>query len=383
MTKSRVANAVFAVSTLFALSAPGSVLASGGVPNGESSNAEPQNNDDQYVQDRLGISAEDLKLREIIDEALRRLVNATEGKVGAGGVWLEWDPLRVIVGVADNPGPDVASAIESFPFPDLLRVTPTPTDVRSLLATSDELVALRDRGALPLFDVGLDMEASKVVIYLRPQDVDLLREVVNGVSGDLLDNVRIEATGTSQPTTAGGGNLANGCSSAFMIKSSATSFGVLSAGHSGCNGSTTYLSGNITTTALHASAFGYRDRVLQKLSSGSPSNDLYISISPYIRDITSARYWNTLVVNDLACKQVRTTGYGCGKIKDKYYKPSYIPSSDRFLRMDIACDSGDSGGSWFYNNAAYGVQSGKTSTNLCIFGSISWAIPSGYNLVTS
>lgn len=339
---------------------------------------------------RRGSPLDELRVRHHLDTDLAVLSASIEELPENAGMWLSWSPLRITVATTDPTSMRVKNAITQFIRPDLVNVVTAPTSLAALERGMKALLRERDRGTTPAFDATIDLKQNGLRIVTDQATTTAqakVRELAHQLPEVAPLKVSIASGQLAKPTTFGGGSLGNGCSSAFIIRNSSSGyFGPLSAGHSGCNTSTTYLSGNIPTQIINPVAYGYRDSSLQRLLGGAPSNEIYISVSPYYRSITSSISWSALMPGDTICKQTRTTGYDCGLVGNKNFSPSYIPNGGRFVQVDTTCEPGDSGGSWFKYNSAVGVQSGRANNFghvTCLFGSISYAIPSGYYVVTS
>lgn len=80
---------------------------------------------------------------------------------------------------------------------------------------------------------------------------------------------------------------------------------------------------------------------------------------PYEMRITSLKARGSQAIGEYTCKQGRVTNYACGYIRSKSVWPAAIPNSNpTFMSVSSSTMSGiggDSGGSVFHSNAAYGT----------------------------
>ncbi len=355
---------------------------SAGTP-AQSNSLSPLEAELQNAASSVNLSEAELQLRADLDAQLTDTLEAANEVSGFGGSWLTWSPFRLNIAVTEHFHAEISEIVAQNGLEQYTTLVVVENSLIELEQQQADIREALEYAGVQAMDSSVIVETNGIEMYAGSTatamaGIEALEE--RGIAED----VQVVLDEPSEPTTIGGGNLLNGCSSSFMVKSTTTSaFGVLGAGHNGCNASTVYLSGSIPTAVTGASTSGYRDSAVQRLLGGSVSNEIYIDVSPFYKSITSGRSWAALNVGDVVCKQARTTGYDCGQIISKNYAPTYVPNGSRFTIVDTNCDNGDSGGSWFVGQAAVGVQSGKKGiTGDCIFGSISYAIPGGYVLVT-
>lgn len=92
----------------------------------------------------------------------------------------------------------------------------------------------------------------------------------------------------------------------------------------------------------------------------SAVNKFVSSSSTTIRSITATKSRTSQTVGEYVCKYGITTGYTCGYISDKNFKPS-SPSNalSTYIRVHRdgvnLSEGGDSGGPWFNSNTGYGI----------------------------
>lgn len=85
------------------------------------------------------------------------------------------------------------------------------------------------------------------------------------------------------------------------------------------------------------------------------------------------------MIGTLVGKSGEETGTTRGNITSKYQAPWWVSGSNRFLRAEYCSEGGDSGGSIFNTNTAYGIHSGGLNVQCPdpdgygIFGYIAYA----------
>ena len=92
-------------------------------------------------------------------------------------------------------------------------------------------------------------------------------------------------------------------------------------------------------------------------------------------------------VGSYVCKWGTTTGRTCGYIQSRHAEPSYVPNSDdTFVRVNgygaVLSAPGDSGGPWFLENVAYGINSGAYSDGDAIYMPINYIDRLGVSVLT-
>lgn len=323
---------------------------------------------------------DEMLLRDKIRPDTNAVVNSLHDEKEYAGAWVTWKPLRFNVSVTGLANPRVLSALDSFPHQDLLVVHIADLDMDTLEEDLRTAIKMRDVGSLPPFDGMIDVEHNRLrfIVGDAPRE-DFSAVLKDPASNDFQATVVLDHSEMTTPATFGGGSLGNGCSSAFMIKSTSNSyFGPLSAGHGVCDSDSSY-PGGLQTDGQLAVTSGRRDSSFHRITNGgSVSNEIYLDVSPYYRSITASVAWG-YTSGDQVCKNGRSTSFKCGSVVNIYFSPSWVPGGERFIVFDNGCSAGDSGAPVFANNLSYGVLAGCSSSST-VFGSISYAIPSGYYL---
>lgn len=97
-----------------------------------------------------------------------------------------------------------------------------------------------------------------------------------------------------------------------------------------------------------------------------------------IRPIYYHISWSNTMEGTWIGKAGARTGVTRGYIIDKTYSPWWVPGGSRFIMGDFCARGGDSGGSVFRGNTAYGIVSGGTAEctadSVMVFGNIVYAL---------
>lgn len=149
------------------------------------------------------------------------------------------------------------------------------------------------------------------------------------------------------------------CTSGFAVKNSSGTMGILTAGH--CN-DIQYYNGISLPMVGNEAYFGPYDFQWHTAPGFTVRNLAFDGT--YNRYIYSTKHRNNQAINSWVCHYGMTSGYACGFIIDKNFKPGEPGSTWTPTYMLVHSDDvdlsalGDSGGPWFSGNTAYGVHSG-------------------------
>lgn len=170
--------------------------------------------------------------------------------------------------------------------------------------------------------------------------------------------VPVERLSEPDQVTLLGGRPLSTCTSAFTVRHSSGQHGVLTAAH--CGNTQSFSGVSLPFRAEDQS--GNQDVQWHASTCGmTVVDDFDAGIAT--RDVTGTQIRNNQAIGSYVCKNGMTTGYTCGYIESKSYKPSYVTSAaSTFVRVDgrtvNLSEGGDSGGPWFVETLAYGVHSG-------------------------
>lgn len=172
-------------------------------------------------------------------------------------------------------------------------------------------------------------------------------------------------------------NGVEGCSTAFSAVSGTGRY-VLSAAH--CSGTVRRNGGSKYGDVENELKSSYVDaeRIRRTNSNWTEAGRVWVSSSDQ-RAVKAYITWDNVVVGKRVLKSGHKLNTTYGDIKGKYYSPSYVPNSDRFITATYCSAGGDSGGSVMRSNTAYGIHSGRNkacgeSGSFGVFGSIGYAM---------
>lgn len=325
------------------------------------------------LSSELGISIEEAV------EVLQRqpLVGQMEGALRErksrlfGGLFIDYLPqYRVTVLTSPGQSSLVMNALHELDFSDLAQfvaVKETSYTEDVLLSAMAELKALA-RSKLTSLD--LDIRTGEVLATAETEsDVGAVRTIVD--SSDLpvpSDRVSIRKETVHYQHSYGGLalNSPNGgpCTSGFSVRRTTDGdHGVASAAHCPNSGvKIAHLSGT-TLDFVDGKWNGNQDVQWFRTPGMEDSPQIKVLESGTTRNVNSRKDRSEMSVDSMVCHFGRSTGYGCGFIDSKTYDPMYPghPTNSTFIRVrSDDTMTGDSGGPWFLNNAAYGIHSGST-----------------------
>ena len=180
--------------------------------------------------------------------------------------------------------------------------------------------------------------------------------------------------------TRGGANLST-CTSGFVVKDSNGVRGYITAGHCG-NSQTYYEFGGTSYATTFIDEIRDADQDVQwHTTPHLEYPHFYASSTSSYRTLTSRTTRSSQSVGGYVCHRGKTTGYSCGYIDTKTYKPTYtnacngVTCSSVWVKVSgpsLECYPGDSGGPWFLVYSAYGIYKGQSSSGTTASG-CNWA----------
>lgn len=247
------------------------------------------------------------------------------------------------------------------------------TEHRSLSLVELERNASAILATSPLarsFDIDIDIDAGRIHIQTTAAAIGSALDAIDA-AGPLSSEVVLEVVqALSQPNVDiyGGLHLSPVCTSGFSVQNAAGNRGIVFAGH--CP-DVSYAGVSLSTIST---AFGGSSDLKWARAVGHTyPNWAYDAYTPpyYRRDIASTKSRAATGIGDFVCHYGRGSAYGCGQVVSKTKAPGYIPDvtatyievqDDTSPYIDLSVGS-DSGGPWFYGNAAYGIHSGGAGPN--------------------
>ncbi len=266
------------------------------------------------------------------------------------GLWIDHKPnFRVIVQFTRNNETRLRPYIAGTPLADITEVRTVSHSLEALKKAQEEVHQRLDKLQV-IVDSEIDVEANQVRLYVLDQtslaDVKL---------PDAVDVVEVDELSTPAADIYAGLALSR-CTSGFAVQQSGTR-GITTAGH--CRNDITYQGKQLPfKQEQYSSSYDVQWHTAPDFTVRARFQTGFS-----VRSVTATKDHGSQNVGDFVCKHGKTTGYTCGYITSRTFKPSYVPNaSASFIRVHrddvILVKTGDSGGPWFNGNTAYGITSG-------------------------
>lgn len=310
-----------------------------------------------------------------LDEAVRRLRLQVEAglldemlrnqEAGSfAGLWIEHEPqYRVVVRFQDPSSEGrLRARIAGTPLEGLVEALPAAVALAQLEERRSAALQ-RVRQVRFAVDSDINVKENRVEVYTdRPQ---ALRAALATARVTLPERVEIVAVPRlAEPLVLRGGDAGSSCTGGFTVRHNYSGHvGISTAAHCG---NTQYFQGlwlpfqsedqQGNQDVQWHSACGYID----------VSNEFNSGIG--YRACIGTRHRDQQAIGSYVCKWGMTTGRSCGYIQTKSYSISYVSSSaSTFVRVDGGYTDlsgpGDSGGPWFVEDIAYGINSGSPGSD--------------------
>jgi streptogrisin C len=319
-----------------------------------------------------------------VDEAARRLglqaeigrldAALTDQEPGFAGLWVEHKPqFKLVVRFQDKSAEArLRTRLATTP---LANVT---VEVRHAAASLAQLETRRaaakqrmKRHGIPV-DTDINIQENRVEIQSdRAQQV---RAAIAAERAPLPERVEILAVpALAKPSVLRGGDGDPGmCTGGFTVRDYYGRVGITTAAH--CSNYTTFKG-----FALPFVAESFYDSGDVQWHTACPYTEVTNEFNSGLgyRGCTGARGRADQTVGTYVCKWGTTTGRTCGYIQSRHAEPSYVPNSDdTFVRVNgygaVLSAPGDSGGPWFLETIAYGINSGAYSDGDAIYMPINY-----------
>ena len=213
---------------------------------------------------------------------------------------------------------------------------------------------------------------------------DVTKEAIKRDAKELLGlPVRVESVDApvEDGHTRGGAHLSD-CTSGFVVRHPSTGTrGYITAGHCG-NNQTYYEYGGVSYSTPFIGEIRDADQDVQwHTTSHIEFPHFYASSTTSHRSLQAQRNRNSQAVGGYVCHRGKTTGYSCGDIASKTFRPTYtnacpgVTCAAVWIRVEgpsLKCFPGDSGGPWFIAYTAYGIYKGQSSSGTSAAG-CNWA----------
>jgi streptogrisin C len=329
-----------------------------------------------------------------LDEALRRLRLQTEiglldetlsiQEPSFAGLWIEHEPQYRLVVRFKDPSAEkrLRARIVGTPLEGMVETRPAAA---SLAQLEQRRTAALQRVRHLRFAVDSDINIQENRVELHSERGPSLRAAIAAERAPLPERVEIIAVPSlAKPAVLRGGDGDPGyCTGGFTVRHIYSGWvGISTAAHCGNVQSFQGVALPFVNEAFYDSAdvqwhsaCGYMD-VSPEFNSGLG-----------YRTCVGARGRADQTVGTYVCKWGTTTGRTCGYIQSRHAEPSYVPNSDdTFVRVNgygaILSAPGDSGGPWFLENIAYGINSGAYSDGDAIYMPINYLDRLGISVLT-
>ncbi len=331
-----------------------------------------------------------------VDEALRRLrmqgsLEDTLAKleIAAGdrfaGAWIEHEPeFRAVVrltGYSQELPADAQSLFANSSVP-IKVVTGAEATLAELVDKIESTLPRLQRMHSQLASAEVDVRTGEIVLFMEQDEISEERMLSD--ARELLEfPVRIESVDApvGDGHTRGGAHLST-CTSGFVVRHPSTgTTGYITAGHCG-NNQTYFEYGGTSYSTTFIDEIRDADQDVQWHT--TPHIELphfYASSTTSYRPLEGQRNRSSQAVGGYVCHRGKTTGYSCGDIESKTFRPTYtnacpgVTCASVWIRVkgsSLKCYPGDSGGPWFLVYDAYGIYKGQSSSGTSA-GACNWA----------
>jgi hypothetical protein len=316
----------------------------------------------EYAKD-YGVSEDEATRRIKLQREISEIGAKIEAQEGAtfGGMYIEHKPSFRVVSMFTANGEETLRRYTQDPT--FVATTATHTYAH-LKSAQDSLGPLLKPLNIKSW-TDIDFSTGRVKLYVPdPAVVNLAVTAGTLKLPDIVDVVKAADTSPGWEATIEGGQPLNGgsCTTGFTVRptsSTSTARYMLTAGH--CTGTLTYNGVTLQQAGVKwdtATAYDYR--WLSTPGFERLTNWIYDGIPGYYLEITSIMPYEYMRLGAYVCKYGSETGYRCGNIASKDYKPTGSPNA--FVRLQDPngynmSSSGDSGGPYYddYNYQAYGI----------------------------
>jgi PKD repeat protein len=330
-----------------------------------------------------------------VDEAVRRLrlqsevgkleETLTQQEPSFAGLWIEHQPQYKLVVRFQDPAADARLRARLAGTPLAGMVYETRRATASLKQLESRREAAKQRVKHLGIPVDTDINIRENRVEIQSDRALVLRNAIAAEHANLPDRVEILAVpGLAKPSVLRGGDGDPGyCTGGFTVRHLYSNYvGISTAAHCGNYQQFQGLPLPFAAEAFYDSAdvqwhtaCGYTD-VTNEFNSGLG-----------YRACVGTRGRADQVNGTYVCKWGTTTGRTCGYITSRHAEPSYVPSSDdTFIRVEgygaVLSAPGDSGGPWFVENIAYGINSGAYSDGDAIYMPINYMDRVGVAVLT-
>lgn len=324
-----------------------------------------------------------LRLQNSVKDTLTKLEKSTRSRFA--GAWIEHKPnFRVVVRLTGNSQvlPNDAQSMVSKSVVPIKIVTGAKATLSQLVDNIDSKLPELRKMHSKLAGAEVDVKTGEIVLFVEQDKVAEAR-IKNDARQFFGLPVRIESVDApvSDGHTRGGAHLST-CTSGFVVKHPSTGTrGYVTAGHCG-NNQTYFEYGGTSYSTTFIGEIRDADQDVQWHTTPHIEQPyFYASSTTSYRPLQGQKNRSSQTVGGYVCHRGKTTGYSCGNIQSKTFKPTYtnacpgVTCASVWIRVagsSLKCFPGDSGGPWFLVYDAYGIYKGQSSSGTTAAG-CNWA----------
>ena len=320
-----------------------------------------------------------------LDEAVRRLqlqseigrldATLTDQEPGFAGLWIEHKPqFKVVVRFQDK---SAEARLRTRVFGTALAnlVIETRPAAASLAQLESRRAAALQRVKRHGIAVDSDINIQENRVEIQTDKPQQLRAAIAAERANLPERVEIIAVpALAKPSVLRGGDGDPGyCTGGFTVRHNYSGqVGISTAAH--CGNYQTFQG-----LALPFAGEAFYDSADVQWHTACPYTEVTNEFNSGLgyRATVGIRGRADQTTGTYVCKWGTTTGRTCGYIQSRHAEPSYVPNSDdTFVRVNgygaVLSAPGDSGGPWFLENIAYGINSGAYSDGDAIYMPINY-----------
>lgn len=297
------------------------------------------------------------------------------------GLWISGeDPDSDSISIAFTEGAEehVSQLAKSFPYPEMLEPVTVGSSYRDLESLQGEMIDDRELtrdGELSVpdvppaeYDLDIDLEANQVVATVA-EPSEQTRAWFTERYGD---DVAVRQGPLAKPSACNSRNdcepLRGGlrvetpnnteCSIGFAAQRAGNPV-VLGSGHCVGGGDPRFHGGTQYGSVADKATFGRVDGARHSVNNPfGITGKVYVDAATKGQAVAQESEWDNLAVGTTVCMS-GAVNTNCGTVEGKNASPGYIQNAERFVRATYCSAEGDSGGSVYRSDRAFGIQSGE------------------------
>ena len=313
-----------------------------------------------YAQDN-NVSVEEARQRLMLQKPfgiLNEQLLHNEADTFAG-VWIQHSPdYRLVVRFTDELQNGISPYLSNELAPYITVDYTAVYSLQEMKSVQEEMIASLNETGLR-FETGIKVRTNRVELYV--EDNDDFRSNLSRHSIELHPNIfikQVEDFSRKEVDIFAGLTLVP-CTSGFSVRHTDGTLGILTAAHctDPANDPITFMG---TQLPFKGWAYGGSYDFQWRTAPGFTVRDLMFdgTNNRFVRDFKGR---DQQMENEYVCKHGKTTGFTCGFIDHKDFRPSEPPGNASATFIYVRNDGGnlssggDSGGPWFSGNTAYGL----------------------------